>query len=179
MEIVAGTLKNRKFFTLKGAKVVESRIRKVLFDVLGDWVQTKSVCDCFGGMGSLGIEALSWGAREVTFIEHDHKRVTVIQQNLESFSLAGQAEVVEQDIFEYLSEISGFKCFDLIFLDPPYHENLVTKSLKYIERYDIVNAKSFLVVLHFFKETVEIPLVFREVFSRQYGDRKVIILETK
>jgi 16S rRNA (guanine966-N2)-methyltransferase len=78
-----------------------------------------AVLDLYAGSGALGIEALSRGAAEVTFVDHDRAAVAAIRANLESLAtvLGGDADVVCSDALRYASHALRT---DLVLLDPPY-----------------------------------------------------------
>jgi 16S rRNA (guanine966-N2)-methyltransferase len=88
------------------------------------------VLDLYAGSGALGIEALSRGAEQVTFVEHDRLAVEAIQRNLEKTRLEERAEVRRADVLTALSTMRG--AYDLILLDPPYRE--VGGALRTLER---------------------------------------------
>ncbi len=173
MKITAGELKSREIFTLKHLRLVESRIREVLSGLLSDEVRGKDVLDLFAGAGSLGIEALSWGAGKSWFVDRDKRQVFLVRKNLSGLGLLSKAEVYSKDAFsavEYFQRTG--KKFSLIFLDPPYNQGQLTKSLKTLSAYDILEPSGFIVSLGFYKEDAEcenLPCVF----DRKYGDRRV------
>jgi len=173
MKITAGELKSRKIFTLKHLRLVESRIKEVLSNLLSDEVKGGNVLDLFAGAGSLGIEALSWGAGKAWFVDRDKRSVNLVRKNLSGLRLSSKAEVYFKDAFsavEYLQRIG--KKFSLIFLDPPYNQGLLTKSLKTLSAYDILEPFGFIVSLGFYKEESE-GGSFPCIFDRKYGDRRV------
>lgn len=96
------------------------RVREALFSTLGDAVQDARVLDLFAGTGSLGIEALSRGARRARFVERDRRVQAVLRGNLESLGLRpDEAEVRGGDaLAEARSAEPG--SLELVFLDPPY-----------------------------------------------------------
>jgi 16S rRNA (guanine966-N2)-methyltransferase len=77
------------------------------------------VLDLFAGAGTLGIEALSRGAREAIFVEKETRAADVIRRNLEKTHLTGGVLQV-MDVFSYLDRLAPKEAFDFIFADPPY-----------------------------------------------------------
>jgi 16S rRNA (guanine966-N2)-methyltransferase len=75
------------------------------------------VLDLYAGSGALGIEALSRGASEATFVDRDPRATAAIRRNLEAFGLGGPP-VYRRDALAFLREAAD--PYDLIFLDPPY-----------------------------------------------------------
>jgi 16S rRNA (guanine966-N2)-methyltransferase len=81
------------------------------------------VCDLFAGTGSLGIEALSRGARRAVFIESDPQAIDIIHCNLKKTKLGANALVRHQDVNRFLDQTPE-KPFDLVLADPPYRLKL-------------------------------------------------------
>ena len=75
--------------------------------------------DLFAGSGALGLEALSRGAAEVTFVDSAPRRVAALRANVDA--LGADAEIVRADALRWLRAASGgARQYDLVFLDPPY-----------------------------------------------------------
>ena len=97
------------------------RLREALFSILQARLEGARVLDLFAGSGALGIEALSRGAKEGVFVDHNRVSVSCIRENIEKAGFTKQADVQEQDAFAYLEKPAGG--FDLILADPPYASN--------------------------------------------------------
>ena len=96
------------------------QVRAAIFSSLAERIAGANALDLFAGAGSLGIEALSRGARAVTFVERDRAAAECIRRNLEKTKLAA-GRVVAQDAFAFLAHrTDATGAFDLIFADPPY-----------------------------------------------------------
>ncbi len=94
------------------------RVREALFSILGERVEGAGVLDLFAGTGSLGIEALSRGARGARFLEQGRKPAGLLRKNLSDFGLEERGIVVERDALA--PKHWGDGIFDLVFMDPPY-----------------------------------------------------------
>ncbi|HEX4084533.1 MAG TPA: 16S rRNA (guanine(966)-N(2))-methyltransferase RsmD [Chthoniobacteraceae bacterium] len=95
------------------------RVKGAIFSSLEAGLEGARVLDLFAGAGTLGIEALSRGAREAVFVEKDDRAAQSIRKNLEKTRLAGGI-VQMMDIFSYLDRLAPKGAFDFIFADPPY-----------------------------------------------------------
>lgn len=182
MHIQYGYLKGRKIDTPKGARLVQSRIKKAVFEALREVIPGRRVLDLFAGSGALGIESISLGAERSVFIENDRKTVSMVRKSIQSLGIDDRAEILFLDSFEAIPLLYRRKeVFDIVYLDPPYHHGLVRKSLQCIGEYDIVADSGFVIGFSFSKDTPEyedIPQgLLRKVLSRQYGDTHVVILE--
>ena len=94
-------------------------MREALFSVLGDRVRGARVLDLFAGSGALGIEALSRGAAEATFVDSAPGAIRAVKANLDM--LGAEAEVRRADVRRFLgSARAAARQYDLVFLDPPY-----------------------------------------------------------
>ena len=92
--------------------------------------------DLFAGTGQLGIEALSRGAQRAVFVDRRTDAVKLIRENLALTRLEDGAQVVCGDSMAYLNALR--EKFDLIFLDPPYADDLLERAVAHIARFDIL-----------------------------------------
>ncbi len=170
MYITAGKYKSRKIRTLKTNRITESRVKEVLYNLFKNIISDKAVLDLFAGAGSLGIEALSWGARSAVFVDVNPRAFSVIKNNLSNLGVLGYARCYLKDAIGAVKKLHRKnEKFDFIFLDPPYNKGLLIKSLKILEGYDIVTNSGFIVCLGSYKEPVRTRLPC--IFNRRYGDR--------
>jgi len=95
------------------------RVKGAIFSSLEPGLEGARVLDLFAGAGTLGIEALSRGAKEAVFVEKEARAAEAIRRNLEKTRLAG-ATVQVLDVFSYLDRLAPKGAFDFIFADPPY-----------------------------------------------------------
>jgi 16S rRNA (guanine(966)-N(2))-methyltransferase RsmD len=130
MRVTTGRAKGR---VLKSApstvtRPITDRVKQALFNILADDVKDSVWLDMFAGTGSVGIEALSRGARNVTFIDQDVLAVKIIQANLQTTQLEKGARVVRQNAFKY---IAGYPnaTYDFIFIAPPQYQGLWSEAL--------------------------------------------------
>jgi 16S rRNA (guanine966-N2)-methyltransferase len=121
MRVIAGQWGGRRLQAPAGAatRPTSDRVREALFSILGERVADARVLDLFAGSGALGIEALSRGAAEATFVDSSPAAVRAVRANLEA--LGAEAEVRRADAPVFLRGASGAgRHYDLVFLDPPY-----------------------------------------------------------
>lgn len=124
--IVAGTHGGQKLSVPpKGTRPTSERVREALFsklDHMGMCDDTQ-VLDIFAGSGALGIEALSRGARQVTFVEKSAPAAKIICRNLAALKLSDRARVATADAVAFLNARVGEELageYDLVLIDPPY-----------------------------------------------------------
>ena len=119
--IIAGGLGGRKIAVPKtGARPTTDRVREAIFSRLDhtDALRGARVLDLYAGSGALGIEALSRGAAEATFVESATSAVRIVQANVKELGLAPRTTVVRERVVPFLERSS--KTFTLVLLDPPY-----------------------------------------------------------
>lgn len=173
--IIAGSLRGKKIKSLPGlaTRPLLGRIKKSLFDILGDRVVDASFLDIYAGTGSVGIEALSRGARYVLFVEKETHLARLIRENLRMCKLEKRAEVMEIDILSYNKEGGKFfltEQFDLIFAGPPYKLNLTKDTLDIILKLNLLKKNGWVICQHHFKEKVPEKEGFLSLFRKErYG----------
>ena len=121
MRVIAGHYGGRRLQAPPGeaTRPTSYRVREALFSLLGERVEGARVLDLFAGTGALGIEALSRGAAEVTFVDSAPAAIRAVRANLEA--LDAIADVRRADARRFLGGASAAaREYDLVFLDPPY-----------------------------------------------------------
>jgi 16S rRNA (guanine966-N2)-methyltransferase len=104
-------------------------VRESLFNILQFRIKGANFLDLFSGTGAMGIEALSRGAKSVTFNDRARDSVNIIKSNLSKLGITEGARVCNQDALSILK--SGEK-FDIIYIDPPYKTELGVKALELV-----------------------------------------------
>ena len=97
------------------------RVRSAMFNSLGEMVRGARVLDAFAGSGAIGLEALSRGAESVVFVERDRVAQRVIAENISTVGASENAIVIKTTVSNWLESMSVTEEFDIIFVDPPYH----------------------------------------------------------
>ncbi len=119
--IIAGEFGGRKLAVPKtGTRPTTDRVREAIFSRLdhADALRGSRVLDLYAGSGALGLEALSRGAVEVTFVESATPAVRIVEANVKELGLGARAAVVRERVVPFLERT--VKTFTLVFLDPPY-----------------------------------------------------------
>lgn len=165
VKITSGVYRGRKISTPGGkTHPMGERERLALFNMISEYLPDASVLDAFAGSGALGIEALSRGANEATFVEKDTKACRVIQENLRELGIAPrQAEVKRGDAYTILA--TATHQWKVVLVDPPYDgfDRVRIENLS-----DVVMGQGGILVLSHPGEAPEIPgLVLQK--SRQYA----------
>jgi 16S rRNA (guanine(966)-N(2))-methyltransferase RsmD len=122
MRIIAGEHRGRRIAAPpgRGTRPMLDRVREALFSTLGELVTDARVLDLCAGSGSLGLEALSRGARSARLVERDRKTLAVLRSNVEALGAAQRAEIVAGDAVDASSWGGADARYELVFFDPPY-----------------------------------------------------------
>jgi len=178
MKITGGTLKGRKIRTCKNefTRPLLSRLRKSLFDIIGEAILGVTFLDLYAGSGAVGIEALSRGAKEAVFIEKDTLAVKTIEENIVSCKLLSRSKIWRKNVLAFLSLLLEKKKFDFIFIAPPYYKGMQDKTLDIIENTEISQAT--VIVQHSPREKINFVRKNMKIIKhRKYGDTILTFLE--
>ncbi len=129
MRIIGGEAKGRRIVIPRGIRPTQDKIRAMVFDVLGEEVREAKFLDLFAGSGSVGIEALSRGAKEVTFVERSKKVREILKENIRSSGYMDRAKIILKDVLKFLETIGLSDHKHIVFADPPYNKGWVEKLL--------------------------------------------------
>ncbi|MDR3089292.1 MAG: 16S rRNA (guanine(966)-N(2))-methyltransferase RsmD [Desulfobulbaceae bacterium] len=142
MRIISGVAGGRRLAAPKAdsraIRPTADRAREALFSILAKRLPDAKVLDLFAGTGALGLEALSRGAARAVFVDCGQEALTLIEENIRHCGFTPeQARVIRRDLRHGLpKEIIG-EHFDVIFLDPPYDQNLADQTLAILSRMPI------------------------------------------
>jgi len=126
MRVIAGALKGRRLRTptWDGLRPTSDKLRETLFNLLAPAVAGARVLDGYAGTGAVGIEAISRGAREVTFVEHDRRAQALIAKNVADCGIAEGYAIIGSTVLHAIETLRDGPAFDIVFLDPPYASDI-------------------------------------------------------
>lgn len=149
LRIIGGEWRSRKlsFPEIEGLRPTPDRVRETLFNWLQTSVPGASCLDLFCGSGALGFEALSRGAGSVTFVDKSPDVLYHIRHNLNLLK-AQQGEIVSSDVLEWLEgkNTNQEARYDLVFLDPPFHQDLIILVIRLLESRGLLNNQAFIYI---------------------------------
>ena len=133
IRIIGGKWRGRKisFPAVNGLRPTHDRIRETLFNWLMQDIVGAHCLDLFAGSGALGFEALSRGATEVTFVEHNAKAAASLSKIITQLDVAG-ADVIPAD-YRALPKLDLDLRYNIVFLDPPFDSNLHVEATQWLE----------------------------------------------
>lgn len=177
MRIIAGTAKGRTLKVPKNTDVrpTSDRAKETIFNVLGQWFEGDAVLDLYAGVGGLGLEALSRGARHATFVERERPVMEVLADNIRELGFAGQAATLLKPVHRAIHQLGTAKAsFQLVFADPPYALCETPTLLTVLDETGIVAPEGRVVVEHDRRETLpERVGALVRIDERKFGDTLV------
>ena len=169
MRIISGKYKGKiiKEYNILGTRPTMDRIKESLFAMIQSYIPESICLDLFCGSGSLGIEALSNGAKECYFIDKNKKITEILKNNTKDID---NVFIINNDFQTFLKNTKVK--FDIIFLDPPYDLFLINDAIKLIEQNNILNKKG-LIICEYTKEKIKSNYeIYKE---KKYGDKYIKI----
>ncbi len=102
LRVGGGEARGRKLKAPKGIRPTQGMVKAAIFNIVGSGIEGAHVLDLFAGSGAIGIEALSRGAAEVTFVDKEPRGLAILRQNLDALELNERARVVRGDVVRWL-----------------------------------------------------------------------------
>ena len=149
MRIISGKARGTKINTIDEVttRPTLDRVRESLFNIIQNYVSNTYVLDIFAGSGALGIEALSRGAKHAVFCDINKDAVKIINENLMKTRLKENAIVYNMNYKKMIEKLSKNDIkFDIVFVDPPYKENLAVNSVKLIIQNNLLNENGIIII---------------------------------
>lgn len=190
MRITAGNLKGRKINFKKAQKAAKkenalrptsSKVRESIFNIIGALISDAQFIDLYAGTGAVGIEALSRGASAVFFVEADRKRTEQIEKMLKDCGYISRANIIRGEASAFIAKAvkEGLK-FDIVFLDPPYHEGELERILPLLSNGEMLNEEGIIIAEHTSKKKLpdEIGRLVKKK-DYKYGDTMLTLFRKK
>lgn len=170
MRVISGKYKGKNIngFDIDGTRPTMDRIKESLFSSIQNKIKNSICLDLFAGSGSLGIEAISNGADCCYFVDNSKQILKILENNLNDID---NSILIKKNYEEALKDLNGKK-IDIIFLDPPYKLNLITKSIELILEYNLLNENGIIICEY---ETEEIKCDLKLIKEKKYGTKKIKI----
>lgn len=182
MKIVAGTHKGRYIKSRKGnsTRPTLERIKESLFGIIAPYVSGSKFLDLYSGTGNIALEALSRGASKAVMIEKDPEALKIIIENVNDLGFTDVCRAYKNETIRAI-EILGKKRekFDIIFMDPPYKDEVCSQTIKAIEKAEILEGNGLIIAEHHLAEKMPDELgSYKKVDERVYSI-KVMSFYTK
>ena len=182
MRIISGTFKGKKLLQPKDkfTRPLKDLTKESLFNIIqhsnkfNSKIKGANILDLFSGVGSFGLECLSREANTVTFVENYKTVIPILRKNISNLNVLEKSKIIEKDILNKLNFNNLNSNFDIIFLDPPYKEKLLSTILEKIFNSKILN-KDGLIIMHRHKNEIDNSNEFFNIIEEKvYGVSKLI-----
>ncbi len=175
MRIISGKYKGKPLNSPSGKNIrpTADKVKQALFTKLQFFVENTTVLDLFCGSGSLGIEAISHGAKKVVFVDKAKSSICLTRENLSG--LQCNVEVFNMSFDKFLNKTKDK--FDLILVDPPYASGVYENVLKLIETNGLLNNDGYIVCEHPYG--MDIKTNFIVVDKKRYGTVELTYFQQK
>jgi 16S rRNA (guanine(966)-N(2))-methyltransferase RsmD len=178
LKVIAGSARGRIMKTLPydnlSIRPMLGRMKKSVFDIIQTKISYSVFIDLFAGVGSVGIEALSRGAKKVVFAELSDISLSFIERNINMLGFSDKAKIVKCNVIKNFAVLQDK--YDIVFIGAPYKDEnkealaFTYPALKNVMRYDILKDDSILITQKHIKEPVG-NVVGLECFrTEKYGD---------
>src|SRR4030095_7068308 len=150
MRVIGGIHRGRRLSTVGGLAVrpTSDRLRETLFNILAPRIRESRFLDICAGSGAVGIEALSRGASEATFIERSRPASAVIEADLASLGITN-ATIIKHDAAASLKTLERESAqFDLVFFDPPYASEIYDQVMNQLGSGSLLTPEALGIVEH-------------------------------
>ena len=174
MRVIGGNSRGRRLKVPKGGHVrpTAARVKEALFNILPHDLAGSKVLDLFAGTGNVTIEALSRGASEAVLIDSSAESGKAIRENLRRLQFATRTKVWITPVVRAVRLLARRgETFDIIFLDPPYGQRLVEKTLKAVGQGELLRESGVVIAEHSARDPVDEgygTLILDD--QRRYGD---------
>ncbi len=177
--IIAGRHRGRRLEVPAGTVVRPSaeRLREALFSMLAHrppGLDGASFVDLFAGSGTIGLEALSRGARQLVAVEADRAVAASLRRNVEKL---GEGERCRLLVADATRLPRAAEPADIVYLDPPYTSGLAAPALVSLETGGWLTPASLVVVELAAREDFSPPEGFAVSDERRYGAGRIVVLE--
>ena len=178
MRIIAGEFKGRKLVVPRDESVrpTAEKVREAVFSMLQMYIPDAVVVDLFAGTGSLGLEALSRGARTAYFADRDRQSIAMVRENVWLCGMEERSVILCADYTSAINRIHDKA--DIVFLDPPYRAGLMEDCLSRLAESGLLPEGGLVVAEHGREEILpdDVDCLHR-IRDRKYGKVRVSVYE--
>ena len=182
MRIISGTSRGKKILEPKdnNTRPLRDLTKESIFNILvhsnkfNTEIKNSNVLDLFSGVGSFGLECLSRGSSNLTFVENYINVLPILKKNIIDLKYQENSSVINNDIIKSLNFKIFKDKFDIIFIDPPYKEKNLSTLLDNIIISDILDDRGIIVIHRHKKKIDTFPQKFKILEDKTYGVSRVL-----
>lgn len=172
IRIISGTYKGR-YLNIPDSKTTRpttDKVKQAVFSIISNYIKDATFLDLFAGSGSIGIEAISRGAKKTYLNEKDFKAFKIIVKNIDSLDIDSSSyQLCNKDYRLFLKKYKDV-LFDIIYLDPPYRFKVNQDIIKYMSDNDLLSSNAIIISEQDNKNAPLDGFIFKEY---KYGEKFV------
>ena len=184
MRIISGGSKGKKLLEPKdiNTRPLKDLTKESIFNIITHSnkfnveLNNSNILDLFSGVGSFGLECLSRGSSNMTFVENYKNVLPILKKNILNLKYQDNSVIIENDIINSLNFEIFKKKFDIIFLDPPYKEKNLSSILINIAEFNILHPEGIIIIHRHKNEKDQFPEKFNIIEEKTYGISRVIFM---
>jgi len=184
MRIISGKLKGKKILLPKdiNTRPLRDLVKESIFNLINHstkinfQIENSNVLDLFSGTGSFGIECISRGANNVTFVENYNDALKILKKNISILGVNKKSKIIEKNCFDLFGLNNNLKNkYDLIFMNPPYKEKNINHIINTIKEKKTLNKDGIMIIHRHKKDDIKISQHLKILDERNYGISKIIL----
>lgn len=175
MRIISGIYKGRRLKSSSDLSIrpTTDKVKEYIFNILQDFPQDKKVVDVFSGSGSLGLEALSRGAKHVCFVEKTSSSIKILKDNLNHVQVPpGDYKIIQKDAIDF-AEDKPVEA-DLCLMDPPFVYPPIQELVDRVFEHKIIHKEGLLVLEHEVINPINQESNLYHIFKQKKISRSII-----
>ena len=148
LRIITGSAKGKKLITLEGeaTRPTSDRIKGAMFSSIQFDIEYRHVLDLFAGSGQLGLEAMSRGAADCTFVDMERDAMEIVKKNALTTGFFAKSRFSVSDYRNFIRKASGRDKYDLVFIDPPYAMQCCSDAMLRLAEADLLLVGAIVVI---------------------------------
>ena len=181
MRIISGNLKGKSLEYLKNSttRPLKDSVKENIFNIITHSnlfkinLEKSSVLDLYSGIGSFGLECISRGSKNITFVEKDKNTLKILENNLRNLGIENKALIIKNDVINFLTkEIKNN--YEIIFFDPPFANTEYLEELKIIKEKKIYKKEHVVIIHREHKTNDDLKTILNQMLIKKYGRSKII-----
>lgn len=178
MRVISGYLKGRvvEGYNTIGTRPTMDRVKESMFASIQNYTNNAKVLDLFSGSGSLGIEAISMGAKKCYFVDNGREILNILNKNINNLNIKDKSIIINKDYREALLYFKNNNIkFNIILVDAPYKMKVMNEVIDKIDKYNLLEDNGVLVLeysMDILKDNYNNLILLK---SKKYSDKYVNI----
>lgn len=178
MRVISGYLKGRNIdgYDTIGTRPTMNRVKESMFASIQEYINDSLVLDLFSGSGSLGIEAISMGAKKCYFVDNGREILNILRKNINNLNIEEKSTIINKDYREALLYFKNNNIkFNIILVDAPYKMEVMEEIIELVTKYDLLLDNGILLLEYSFDKLKDKYNNLELIKSKKYSDKYVNI----